>query len=57
VHPKVVSELLGHTQIGITLDLYSHVSATMLRHAADAFDELLGGQAGSVEDDAAGTPS
>jgi site-specific recombinase XerD len=31
VHPKVVSELLGHTQIGITLDLYSHVSATMLR--------------------------
>ena len=53
----MVSELLGHTQIGITLDLYSHVSATMLRHAADAFDELLGGQAGSVEDDAAGTPS
>jgi integrase len=61
VHPKVVSELLGHTQIGITLDLYSHESATMLRHAADAFDELfggqLGGQAGSVEDKAADQPS
>jgi integrase len=61
VHPKVVSELLGHAQIGITLDLYSHVSATMLRHAADAFDALfggqLGGQAGSVEDKAAGRPS
>jgi integrase len=61
VHPKVVSELLGHAQVGITLDLYSHVSATMLRHAADAFDELLGGQlggqAGSMEDGAAGEPS
>jgi integrase len=61
VHPKVVSELLEHAQIGITLDLYSHVSATMLRHAADAFDELFGGQlgaqAGSVEDEAARQPS
>ena len=61
VHPKVVSELLGHSQIGITLDLYSHVTATMLQHAADAFDELfggqLGGQAGSGEGQTAGEPS
>jgi integrase len=40
VHPKIVSELLGHTQIGITLDLYSHVTATMQRDAIEAFDEL-----------------
>jgi integrase len=25
VHPKVASERLGHSTIGITLDLYSHV--------------------------------
>jgi integrase len=25
VHPKVVSELLGHANISITLDTYSHV--------------------------------
>jgi len=40
VHPKIVSELLGHTQIGITLDLYSHVTATMQRDAVEAFEEL-----------------
>jgi hypothetical protein len=49
-----MSELLEHTLIGTTLDLSSHGSATMLRHAADAFDELLGGRAGSVEDEAEG---
>jgi integrase len=47
VHPKIVSELLGHTQIGITLDLYSHVTATMQRDAIEAFDELLGSTEGS----------
>src|SRR5690606_25149602 len=26
VHPKVVSERLGHASIAITLDLYSHVT-------------------------------
>ena len=33
VHPKVVSEMLGHTDVGITLDLYSHVTATMQHDA------------------------
>jgi integrase len=47
VHPKIVSELLGHTQIGITLDLYSHVTATMQRDAVQAFEELLGSSQGS----------
>ena len=47
VHPKIVSELLGHTQIGITLDLYSHVTATMQRDAVRAFEGLLGSTEGS----------
>ncbi len=25
VHPRVVQEILGHSQIGITMDIYSHV--------------------------------
>lgn len=41
VHPKVVSEMLGHSQVSITLDLYSHVTPTMQREATDAMDEVL----------------
>jgi integrase len=43
VHPKIVSELLGHATIAITLDLYSHVTPTMQAEAAAVMDELLGG--------------
>jgi integrase len=41
VHPKIVSERLGHSSIGITLDTYSHVLPSMQHEAAQAFDELL----------------
>jgi integrase len=41
VHPKVVSERLGHASIGITLDTYSHVLPTMQADAVRAFDELF----------------
>jgi integrase len=34
VHPKVVQEMLGHSSIVITLDLYSHVVPGMQREAA-----------------------
>ena len=40
VHPKVVSEMLGHTRISTTLDLYSQVSMTKQQQAA-AFDAIL----------------
>ena len=43
VHAKVASEMLGHSTIGITLDLYSHVSEAMQRDAASAMDAILGG--------------
>jgi integrase len=42
VHPKVVQELLGHSQIGITLDTYSHVLPDLQRDATAAFERLLG---------------
>lgn len=41
VHPKIVSEMLGHSQIAVTLDLYLHVTPTMQRGAAAAMDALL----------------
>jgi integrase len=41
VHPKVVSERLGHASVGITLDIYSHVLPSMQQDAVRAFDELF----------------
>jgi integrase len=41
VHPKIVSEVLGHTRVSITLDVYSHVTATMQHQAVSALDDLL----------------
>jgi len=41
VHPKVVSERLGHASVGITLDTYSHVLPSMQAEAAHAIDALF----------------
>lgn len=41
VHPKVVSERLGHSQIAVTMDLYSHVSLPMQQEAVQKLDNLL----------------
>jgi integrase len=41
VHPKVVAEMLGHSQISVTLDLYSHVTPTMQQEAASVMDAVL----------------
>jgi integrase len=43
VHPKVVSEMLGHSTIGLTLDTYSHLLPTMHEQAAAAMDAILAG--------------
>jgi integrase len=40
-HPKVASERLGHSKVGITLDLYSHVMPGMQEDAADKADKAL----------------
>lgn len=45
INPKIVSEQLGHAQIAITLDLYSHVTPTMQREAVNALDAVLEGHA------------
>jgi integrase len=41
VHPKVVSERLGHSNITITLNTYSHVLPNMQQAATDKLEALL----------------
>jgi integrase len=43
VHPKVVQELLGHANISITLDTYSHLLPGWGDAAAGAMNDALGG--------------
>ena len=41
VHPRVVMELLGHSQISITMNTYSHVVPALRKEAADQMDAAL----------------
>jgi len=41
VHPRVVMETLGHSQISLTLDTYSHVLPALQQEAARQIDTLL----------------
>jgi integrase len=41
VHLKIVSEMLGHSSVSITLDIYSHVIPG-LGDAALAMEDVLG---------------
>jgi integrase len=41
VHGKIVQERLGHANIAMTLDLYSHVTADMQRQAADVLEATV----------------
>jgi integrase len=41
VHPRVIMEVLGHSQIGITMNLYSHVLPAMQKEIANSMDAIL----------------
>ena len=43
VHVKVVSERLGHSTVGITLDTYSHVLPDMQEEATEKLEAVLQG--------------
>jgi len=45
VHPKVVSERLGHATTGITLDIYSHVQPELDASAATTVAQLFANDA------------
>ena len=42
VHPRVVMELLGHSQISLTMETYSHVLPDAMREAIGRMEALLG---------------
>jgi integrase len=39
VHPKVVQEILGHSQISMTMDTFSHVLPGMQQDAMEKMDD------------------
>jgi integrase len=41
VHPKVVQEILGHSQISITMDVYSHVLPGMQQEAMSRLNDAI----------------
>ena len=43
VEMKIVQELLGHSSISITADIYGHVLPSMYKGAMDKMDGFLGG--------------
>jgi integrase len=43
VHPRAIMELLGHSSITITMNVYGHVMPAMMREAADTMDAVLAG--------------
>jgi integrase len=45
VSPRVVMDVLGHSQIAMTMNVYGHVIPAMQQEAADEIDSALGGQA------------
>jgi integrase len=49
VHPKVVQERLGHSDISLTLNTYSHLLAGMQADGVEKMADLLGRRGESVE--------
>jgi integrase len=42
VHPRAIMELLGHSSITVTMNVYGHVMPAMMRDAADKMDAIFG---------------
>ena len=41
IHAKIVQELLGHSTIAMTMDIYSHVLPSIQQEAVDKLDDLF----------------
>ena len=44
VHPRLVMETLGHSQIALTTNTYTHVMPALRQEVADRMDALLGNE-------------
>lgn len=49
VHPKIVAEMLGHSQISITMDIYSHAIPGLQKVAVEKMGEALFGRRAESE--------
>jgi len=47
-HPKAVSERLGHSNITLTLDTYSHVLPSMQHGASEKLERMLFEKTGTI---------
>jgi len=52
VHPKIVQERLGHANISVTLDTYSHVAPGLQQAAAQSFDDAFTNAYTSIKNEA-----
>ena len=52
IHPKIVQERLGHTNIAVTLDAYSHVAPRLQEAAAKLFDDAFTTKYNGIENEA-----
>jgi integrase len=41
VHPRLVMEILGHSQIALTMNTYSHVIPSLRREVATQMEAIL----------------
>lgn len=46
-HPKAIQERLGHSEIGVTLNLYGHLFPSVEAHLTDALEDLRRSAAGT----------
>ena len=49
-HPKIVSEMLGHSSVAFTLDVYSHVVGGWQKAAMKRLDEVLKPELAETQD-------
>ncbi|GAA2714640.1 MULTISPECIES: tyrosine-type recombinase/integrase [Streptomyces] len=42
VHPRMAMEILGHSKISVTMDVYTHVPDELKREAIAHLDRMLG---------------
>ncbi len=42
VHPRVIMEILGHSQIATSMNIYAHVDLSEMREATNRLDDLSG---------------
>ncbi len=54
VNVKVIQEMLGHSDISITLRTYSHLLPAMQQGAVETWNEVFGGDESDEDDDESG---